>query len=70
MLLARIVFANAVMAALLRLDGAATSPSWLAASPLQRAARLAVCIVAAAALYFAALFVAGVRLAHMRSGRA
>ena len=50
-----------------RLDGRRHLPSWLAAPPLQRAAHLAVCVVAALPLYFAALFVCGVRLRHMRS---
>ena len=43
---------------------AATSPSWLAAAAARSAPlRLAVCIVAAAALYFAVLFVCGHALA-------
>ena len=65
-LLARIVFANAVMAALLIWLGGDIS-GWLAASPLERAARLAMCVVAGALAYFAALFVCGLRLRHMRS---
>jgi putative peptidoglycan lipid II flippase len=65
-LLARVVFANAAMAAVLvwlggDLDG------WLALPPLPRALRLAVCIVAGAATYFAALFLAGTRLRHVRN---
>jgi putative peptidoglycan lipid II flippase len=68
-LVARIVFANAVMAALL-VWMAGDIAEWLALPPFQRAARLAVCVVAAAALYFAALYVAGVRLAQMRGGHA
>jgi peptidoglycan biosynthesis protein MviN/MurJ (putative lipid II flippase) len=43
---------------------------WLATPPLQRALRLAGCVVAGAAIYFAALFVSGVRLAQMRGGHA
>jgi len=68
-LLARIVFANAAMAALLVWMGGDIS-GWLAASPLERAARLAMCIVAAAATYFAVLFVSGMRLRHMRNAAA
>jgi putative peptidoglycan lipid II flippase len=68
-LLTRILFANAVMAALL-VWMAGDLAAWLAAPPLERALRLAVCIVSAAALYFAALFVSGVRLHHMRSSGA
>jgi hypothetical protein len=41
---------------------------WLAASPLERAARLALCVSAGGAAYFAALFLFGLRLRHMRSG--
>jgi putative peptidoglycan lipid II flippase len=66
-LLARIVFANALMAALL-IWMAGDVADWLAAPPLKRAVHLAVCVVAAAVLYFAALFVSGVRFSHMRSG--
>ena len=68
-LLARILFANAVMAALL-VWMAGDTASWLATAPLHRAARLAVCIVAAAVAYFAALWISGVRLAQMRGGHA
>jgi putative peptidoglycan lipid II flippase len=68
-LLARIVFANAAMGALL-VWMAGDTAHWLTLAPLDRAARLAVCIIAAAALYFAALFISGVRLHHMRSGGA
>jgi putative peptidoglycan lipid II flippase len=68
-LLMRIVFANALMAGLL-LWMAGDLMSWLAQPALQRALHLAICIVAAAALYFAALFVSGVRMHHMRSGGA
>jgi len=68
-LIARILFANAVMAGLLIfLSG--DLAGWLALPPLQRAARLALCVVAAAAAYFAALYVSGVRLAQMRGGHA
>jgi len=68
-LLARILFANAVMAGLLIWWAGSTS-DWLALPPLHRALRLAACIVAAAAAYFAALYVSGVRLAQMRGGHA
>jgi putative peptidoglycan lipid II flippase len=68
-LLARILFANAVMAALLLYLGGDIQ-GWLAAAPLQRAARLAFCVTAGAAAYFAALYVSGVRLAQMRGGHA
>jgi hypothetical protein len=44
--------------------------AWLELPPLHRALRLAACILAAAACYFAALFVSGVRLAQMRVGHA
>jgi putative peptidoglycan lipid II flippase len=68
-LLARIVFANGVMAALLIWLGGDTA-GWLAMPPLHRAARLAICIAAAAMAYFAALWISGVRLAQMRGGHA
>jgi putative peptidoglycan lipid II flippase len=68
-LLTRVVFANAVMAALLIWLGGDIS-GWLAASPLERAARLAMCVSAGAAAYFAALFISGLRLSHMRSAGA
>ena len=66
-LLARVVFANAAMGALLIWMGGDLS-GWLEASPLERAARLAMCVVSAAAAYFAMLFVSGLRLRHMRGG--
>jgi len=68
-LLSRILFANAVMAALL-IWLAGDLASWMAEPPLKRALHLAVCIVAAAALYFAALFVSGVRMHHLRNASA
>jgi len=68
-LLARIVFANAVMAVLLIWLGGDIA-GWLAASPLERAARLAMCVAAGAVAYFAALFISGLRLRHMRSSGA
>jgi len=66
-LLVRIVAANAAMAALL-VWMAGDLASWLATPPLQRALHLAVCIAVAAAVYFGALFLTGVRMRHMRSG--
>jgi putative peptidoglycan lipid II flippase len=68
-LLARIVFANALMAALLVWMGGELA-DWLAAPPLQRALHLSVCILSAAAVYFAALWLSGLRLHHMRSAGA
>ncbi|MEZ5514194.1 MAG: murein biosynthesis integral membrane protein MurJ [Steroidobacteraceae bacterium] len=66
-LLLRVLAANAAMAGLLLWLGGSLA-SWTAASPLERAARLAGCIVAAAALYFGALFLTGMRAHHVRSG--
>jgi peptidoglycan biosynthesis protein MviN/MurJ (putative lipid II flippase) len=40
---------------------------WLAAPAAERVGRLALCIVAAAATYFAALLLAGTRLRHLRN---
>jgi hypothetical protein len=42
--------------------------AWLAASPVDRVLRLALCVVAGAAAYFAALFACGLRPAHLRNG--
>jgi putative peptidoglycan lipid II flippase len=68
-LFARVVVANIAMAALLWwLSGSLVE--WLAMAPLARATKLALCIVAAAAAYFAALFAAGLRLRHVRTGGA
>jgi putative peptidoglycan lipid II flippase len=65
-LVARILLANAAMAGLLLwLSG--DIGGWLSAPPLARAGRLAMCIVAAAATYFAVLFVAGTRMRHLRN---
>ena len=60
------LLANAGMAALLygmsgRLE------SWMVLSAWERGGRLALCIVAAAATYFAMLFVVGLRLRHVRN---
>lgn len=63
---ARILFANAVMAALLIWLGGDLA-GWLELPALQRAGRLAVCVVAGAAAYFAALYLAGTRLRHVRN---
>ena len=65
-LLARIVLANAVMAGLLIWMGGDLE-GWLAAAPVERVGRLALCIVVAAAAYFAALFLFGTRLRHVRN---
>jgi putative peptidoglycan lipid II flippase len=65
-LLARVLFANAVMAALL-VWMAGDLRGWLTQAPWERAGRLALCIAAAAAAYFAALFLAGTRLRHVRN---
>jgi putative peptidoglycan lipid II flippase len=65
-LLARILFANAVMAALLIWMGGDLA-GWLALSPAHRAARLALCVACGGASYFAALFLSGTRLHHVRN---
>ena len=66
-LLARVLFANAAMARAADLDG--RRPRGLAGgiAARERAARLAMCIVAAAATYFAVLLLAGMRLRHIRN---
>ena len=64
--LTRILFANALMAALLIwLGGDLTG--WLQLPAAHRALRLAGCIAAAVVTYFAALYVAGTRLRHVRN---
>jgi putative peptidoglycan lipid II flippase len=65
-LVARVLAANAAMGALLVWMGGDLA-GWLAAPPLERATRLAVCIVAAVATYFAMLFVTGTRMRHLRN---
>jgi putative peptidoglycan lipid II flippase len=65
-LLIRVVFANAAMAAVL-IWMAGGLESWLAAPAATRIGRLALCIVAAAATYFAALLLAGTRMRHLRN---
>jgi hypothetical protein len=42
---------------------------WLAASALERAGRLALCVVGGAVSYFAVLFVLGVRPGSLRGAR-
>jgi putative peptidoglycan lipid II flippase len=66
-LLLRLAFANAVMAGVLLWLGGDLA-GWIAERPLERAVRLTGCIVAAAAVYFAALFAAGVRARHLQAG--
>ncbi len=61
--LAKIAVALSAMAAVLWF-GAGSDTAWLAASPMQRAARLAAVIAAGATTYFATLWVLGFRLAH------
>jgi putative peptidoglycan lipid II flippase len=68
-LLVRILLANAVMAGVLVWLGGDLI-SWLDTPPLQRAARLAGCVLAAAAAYFVTLYLSGMRLAQMRGGHA
>jgi putative peptidoglycan lipid II flippase len=65
-LLARVVFANAVMGGLLIWLGGDIQ-GWLVLSHWERAGRLALCIAAAAVAYFAALFLGGLRLRHVRN---
>jgi putative peptidoglycan lipid II flippase len=66
-LFARIAAACAVMVAVLAWLGGDLA-AWLAASPVDRVLRLALCVVAGAAAYFAALFACGLRPAHLRNG--
>jgi len=68
-LLLRALFANTAMASLLWWLGGNLA-AWTASAPLARAARLAGCIAAAAVVYFAALYVTGMRVRHLRSGAA
>jgi putative peptidoglycan lipid II flippase len=65
-LLARVLLANAAMAALLIWLGGDLQ-SWLVLSPWERAGRLALCIVLAAITYFVALWVSGLRMRHVRN---
>jgi putative peptidoglycan lipid II flippase len=64
-LLWRVLFANAVMAGLL-LFFAGPLDQWMARSALHRAETLAFWLVAAVAVYFATLFLAGFRIDHLR----
>jgi putative peptidoglycan lipid II flippase len=61
-----VLLANAAMAALLIWMGG-NLETWLVLSPWERATRLAVCIVAGAATYFAVLLLSGMRLRHVRN---
>lgn len=65
-LLAQIGVASVIMGALLWWLGGDLA-GWIAAGALERAARLALCVVAGAAAYFAVLFVVGVRPAQLRA---
>jgi putative peptidoglycan lipid II flippase len=65
-LVARVLLANAAMAGLLLWLGGDIQ-SWIAQSPWQRAGRLAVSVAAAGATYFAVLFLAGMRMRHLRN---
>jgi putative peptidoglycan lipid II flippase len=62
-----VLLANALMAALL-VWFAGSLDTWLGFAPLERALRLGGCIVLAATLYFGALFLAGLRIRHLRTG--
>jgi putative peptidoglycan lipid II flippase len=65
-LLARVVFANIVMGALLIWLGGDLQ-SWLVQSSWERAGRLALCVAAGGGAYFATLLLAGTRLRHVRN---
>ncbi len=65
-LLGRVLFANAVMAAVLIWLGGDLQ-GWLDLPALKRAGRLALCIAAGAGVYFAMLFLAGTRVRHLRN---
>ena len=62
----RVLLANAGMAGLLVWLGGDLQ-GWLALTHWGRAGRLALCILAAAAAYFAVLLASGVRLRHLRN---
>ncbi|MCC6171005.1 MAG: murein biosynthesis integral membrane protein MurJ [Gammaproteobacteria bacterium] len=66
LLLLRIGLASLVMAGLL-VWSAGELGGWLEARPVERVGRLAVSIVLAAGTYFAVLFLAGLRPAHLRT---
>jgi putative peptidoglycan lipid II flippase len=65
-LLSRVLVANIAMAGLLLWLGADLD-RWLALSAWGRVGRLALCVGAAAAAYFAVLFLSGMRLRHVRN---
>ena len=65
-LIARVLFANAVMAALLIWLGGDLQ-GWMDAAPLRRAGRLALCVSAGAVTYLVALYLSGTRLRHLRN---
>jgi putative peptidoglycan lipid II flippase len=65
-LVTRVLFANAVMAGVLLWLGGDLQ-EWMARSAWERAGRLSLCILAAAAAYFAALLLSGMRLRHVRN---
>ncbi len=66
MLVLRIVAANLVMAGIL-IWLAGDMDGWIAAGTLERVGRCALCLVVAAATYFAALFAFGMRYRHVAS---
>jgi putative peptidoglycan lipid II flippase len=65
-LLARVLIANAAMAALLLWIGSDLQ-TWMAQPAWGRVGRLALCILAAAATYLAVLVLTGMRMRHMRN---
>ena len=65
-LIARVLFANAVMAALLIWLGGDLQ-GWMDAAPLRRAGRLALCVSAGAVAYLVTLYLSGTRLRHLRN---
>lgn len=65
-LLWRIVIANLAMVAVL-LWLAGPVQGWIEASPAERAGRLAACVMAGAAAYFATLALVGMRPRHLRN---
>jgi len=64
-LMLRILLANVAMAVVL-VGLAGDAAGWLEAAPLARALRLAAGIAAGAATYFLALWLAGLRIRHLR----
>jgi putative peptidoglycan lipid II flippase len=61
-----VLIANVAMAALLFWLGGDLS-SWTAQPVWERVGRLALCLLAAAAAYFATLWLSGMRLRHVRN---